>query len=270
MTQKNGHSTVSHFPPSLYPLEDELVLDRLRVPPLAQSPTWTATDPWQVMRMQSELMVGFDALAHIPPSVTIFGSARTVPGSPEYETAVETAYLLAKAGFGIITGGGPGIMEAANKGAQVGGGCSIGCTIEMPAQEPANRYLDVAVHFRSFFVRKTMFITFSSAFVIFPGGFGTIDELFEALNLIQNKKIPAFPVILVGTRYWKGLVNWVRDTMVSAGKIAAADMDCFCLSDDPEEMCRMVVQGYQDHYRSQPPPSLTAFDQSLHARTSGD
>src|SRR6266702_3338599 len=185
---------------------------------------FTYTDPWRVLRIMSEFVNGFDALAHIPPSVAIFGSARTKPDDPMYTLAVKTARLLDKAGFGIITGGGPGIMEAANKGAQEGGNLSIGCNIELPFEQEHNSYLDIALDFRYFFVRKTMFVKYAEAFVIFPGGFGTMDELFEALTLIQTKKVSHFPVILYGSAYWSGLIHWIRETMLLEKNIGPADL----------------------------------------------
>ncbi len=206
---------------------------------------FTVTDPWRVFRIMSEFVDGFDALAHVPPSVALFGSARTLPDDPTYIAAVETARLLARAGFGIITGGGPGIMEAANKGAQEGGNLSIGCNIELPFEQYANPYLDIALDFRYFFVRKTMFVKYSNAFVIFPGGYGTMDELFEALTLIQTKKVSNFPVILYSSQYWSGLVNWLRETMMLTGRIGPGDLDLLRISDDPEEICRMVCDAYQ-------------------------
>jgi hypothetical protein len=206
---------------------------------------FTITDPWRVLRIMSEFVNGFDALAHIPASVAIFGSARAKAGEPAYEAAVETARLLARAGFGIITGGGPGIMEAGNKGAQDGGNLSIGCNIELPFEQFANPYLDVSLDFNYFFVRKTMFIKYSSAFVIFPGGFGTMDELFEALTLIQTHKVSHFPVILYNSGYWSGLVNWMRDTMLTHGTISAQDLDLLYISDDPAEICTLVTQAYR-------------------------
>ncbi len=206
---------------------------------------FTYTDPWRVLRIMSEFVNGFDALAHIPPSVAIFGSARTKPDDPMYTLAVETARLLAKAGFGIITGGGPGIMEAANKGAQEGGNLSIGCNIELPFEQEHNSYLDIALDFRYFFVRKTMFVKYSSAFIIYPGGFGTMDELFEALTLIQTKKVSHFPVILCGSKYWEGLINWIRDTMLMTEKISSEDAGLLQLSDDPEEICKLVRDAYR-------------------------
>jgi uncharacterized protein (TIGR00730 family) len=206
---------------------------------------FTFTDPWRVMRIMSEFVNGFDVLAHIPPSVAIFGSARTKAGDPMYASAVETARLLAKAGFGIITGGGPGIMEAANKGAQEGGNLSIGCNIELAFEQASNPYLDVALDFRYFFVRKTMFVKYSNAFIIYPGGFGTMDELFEALTLIQTHKVSHFPIILSGSKYWMGLINWIRDTMLSTERISPEDLGLLQLSDDPEEICRLVLDAYK-------------------------
>jgi uncharacterized protein (TIGR00730 family) len=209
---------------------------------------FTITDPWRVMRIMSEFVYGFDALAHIPPCVTVFGSARAQSNDPVYIAAVETARLLAKAGFGIITGGGPGIMEAANKGAQEGGNLSIGCNIELAFEQAPNQFLDVSLDFRYFFVRKTMFIKYSSAFLIFPGGFGTMDELFEALTLIQTKKVSNFPVILYGSKYWQGLLNWIRETMLAEGAVSVEDVALLRISDDPEEICTIVRGAYQENY----------------------
>jgi uncharacterized protein (TIGR00730 family) len=215
---------------------------------------FTATDPWRVMRMTSELVQGIDSLAHLAPAITVFGSARTAAGSPEYECARDVAKRLAKAGFAIITGGGPGIMEAANRGAVEGGGESVGCNIELPFEQGTNRYVRVAVNFRYFFVRKTMFMKYSEAFVIFPGGFGTMDELFEALVLIQTGKLEHFPVVLFGTAYWKGLMEWMQQTMVSEGKIQPADMGLIHLTDDPAEAAQIVVACYHDHCQDSPVP----------------
>jgi uncharacterized protein (TIGR00730 family) len=210
---------------------------------------FTHTDPWRVFRIMSEFVDGFDALSQIPPSIAIFGSARTKPDDPHYIAAVETARLLAKAGFGIITGGGPGIMEAGNKGAQEGGNVSIGCNIELPFEQGSNPYLDISLDFRYFFVRKTMFVKYAEAFVIFPGGFGTMDELFEALTLIQTKKVNHFPVILYDSKYWAGLINWIRDTMLPSNKVNTDDLGLFMLSDDPREICKIVIDAYQESYR---------------------
>ena len=209
---------------------------------------FTVTDPWRVLRIMSEFVYGFDALAHVPPCVTIFGSARTPPDDPSYAAAVETARLLAKAGFGIITGGGPGIMEAANKGAQEGGNHSIGCNIELPFEQAPNPYLDISLDFRYFFVRKTMFVKYSNAFIIFPGGFGTMDELFEALTLIQTKKVSNFPVILYGSKYWEGLLNWIRVTMLEEEKVSGDDVALLRISDDPQEICDIVCDAYRENH----------------------
>lgn len=210
---------------------------------------FTITDPWRVLRIGSEFVNGFDALAHIPPSIAIFGSARTKPTSPSYQAAVETARLLAEAGFGIITGGGPGIMEAANKGAQEGGNLSIGCNIELPFEQSSNAYLDISLDFRYFFVRKTMFVKYSNAFIIFPGGFGTMDELFEALTLIQTEKVNNFPVILYGSQYWGGLLTWLRETMLTVENISPPDLKLLRLSDDPQEICQWVRDAYHGNAR---------------------
>ena len=209
---------------------------------------FTVTDPWRVLRIMSEFVYGFDALAHVPPCVTIFGSARTPPDDPSYAAAVETARLLAKAGFGIITGGGPGIMEAANKGAQEGGNLSIGCNIELPFEQAPNPYLDISLDFRYFFVRKTMFVKYSNAFIIFPGGFGTMDELFEALTLIQTKKVSNFPVILYGSKYWEGLLNWIRVMMLEEEKVSEDDVALLRISDDPQEICDIVCDAYRENH----------------------
>ena len=209
---------------------------------------FTVTDPWRVLRIMSEFVYGFDALAHVPPCVTIFGSARTPPDDPSYAAAVETARLLAKAGFGVITGGGPGIMEAANKGAQEGGNLSIGCNIELPFEQAPNPYLDISLDFRYFFVRKTMFVKYSNAFIIFPGGFGTMDELFEALTLIQTKKVSNFPVILYGSKYWEGLLNWIRVTMLEEEKVSGDDVALLRISDDPQEICDIVCDAYRENH----------------------
>jgi uncharacterized protein (TIGR00730 family) len=237
--------------------EEEHALDR------AIHFDFTLTDPWRVFRIMSEFVEGFDELSHIPPSVAIFGSARVKPDNPAYEAAVETARLLAKAGFGIITGGGPGIMEAANKGAQEGGNVSIGCNIELPFEQGSNPYLDISLDFHYFFVRKTMFIKYAEAFVIFPGGFGTMDELFEALTLIQTKKVSHFPVILYDSKYWGGLIDWIRDTMLASDKILPEDAGLLILSDDPQEICKIVIEAYQESYRQEQANPANYREQSI-------
>ena len=206
---------------------------------------FTRTDTWRVLRIMGEFIEGFDKLNTIEKGVTIFGSARTAPTDPQCLAAQETARLLALAGFAIITGAGPGIMEAANKGARLAGGRSIGCNIELPFEQGANPYVDTIVNFRYFFVRKTMFIKYSMAFIIFPGGFGTLDELFEAVTLIQTGKISQFPVILFGTHYWAGLVRWLQTRMLGEGKISPGDLDLLLLTDDPAEAANAVIAAYE-------------------------
>ncbi|MEX2181429.1 MAG: TIGR00730 family Rossman fold protein [Gemmatimonadaceae bacterium] len=204
-----------------------------------------STDPWRVMRITSEFIEGFDKLAQIEKGVSIFGSARTHPDDPQYIAAVETARLLGRQGFSIITGAGPGIMEAANKGARLAEAPSIGCNIQLPFEQGANPFVDTLVSFRYFAVRKTMFIKYSSAFIIFPGGFGTFDELFEALTLIQTGKISQFPVVLFGTHYWAGLVRWLTSRVLAERKIAPGDMDLMVVTDDPAEAARVVSEAYE-------------------------
>jgi uncharacterized protein (TIGR00730 family) len=206
---------------------------------------FTRTDPWRVMRIMGEFIEGFDTLASVDKAVTIFGSARIGPDDAHYDAATETARLLAEAGFAIITGAGPGIMEAANKGARLGGGRSIGCNIELPFEQGSNPYVDTLVNFRYFFVRKTMFIKYSVAFVIFPGGFGTLDELFEALTLIQTGKIYRFPVILFGRYYWAGLLRWLQARVLSEGKISEGDLDLMLVTDDPAEAVQAIIAAYR-------------------------
>jgi len=216
--------------------EDEKLLDT-RAEPM----DFRRSEPWRVMRMTNEIVEGMDALGDISRAVSIFGSARVAETDPYYAAARKTASLLARADYAIITGGGPGIMEAANRGARDVGGCSIGCNIELPFEQASNPYIDTLVNFRYFFVRKTMFIKYSSAFVIFPGGFGTLDELLEALTLIQTGKISHFPVVLFGSAYWGGLYNWLRDTVLTEGKISEADIALMQLTDDPEEAAAAVI-----------------------------
>ena len=206
---------------------------------------FTRTDPWRVMRIMGEFIEGFDNLANIERGVSIFGSARTHPDDPQYQAAQEVARLLAEAGFAIITGAGPGIMEAANKGAKLGGGRSIGCNIELPFEQGANPYVDTLVNFRYFFVRKTMFIKYSNAFIIFPGGFGTLDEAFEALTLIQTGKIYQFPVIMFGRHYWAGLIRWLQSRVLSEAKIGPGDLDLMLLTDDPQEAANAVIAAWE-------------------------
>ena len=228
--------------------EDERLLQSPAAQP-QKALDFTSSDPWRVFRIMGEFVEGFDALARIGPAVTIFGSARVPPEAPEYEAARETARLLGEAGFSIITGGGPGIMEAANRGARDAGTLSIGCNIELPFEQAVNEYVDVAINFRYFFVRKTMFVKYAEAFVIFPGGFGTLDELSEALTLIQTGKVRNFPVVLYGTGYWQGFLDWIRGVLLKEGKISPDDLDLMVLADTPAEVARIVLEKSGDVLR---------------------
>jgi hypothetical protein len=206
---------------------------------------FTRSDPWRVLRIMGEFVEGFDTLAEIGPAVTIFGSARVKADDPVYAAAQETTRLLAEAGYVIITGGGPGLMEAGNRGAQEGGAPSVGLNIDLPFEQGTNPYVEIAIDFRYFFVRKTMFVKYAQAFVIFPGGFGTLDELFESLTLIQTGKVKNFPVILYGSSYWQGLLDWIRTTMLAEGKISSADMDLLMVIDSPAEIRDTIVRSMQ-------------------------
>jgi len=198
------------------------------------------TDPWRALRILSEFVEGFDAMASVGPAVTVFGSARTETDSPMYELGRTIGRKLAEAGYAVITGGGPGTMEAANRGCREGGGLSVGCNIELPHEQSLNPYVDLGVEFRYFFARKVMFVKYADGFVILPGGFGTLDELFEALTLIQTGKVRNFPVVLVGSAYWKGLLDWARGTLLVEGAIAEADLAMLQLTDDPDEVIRII------------------------------
>ena len=204
---------------------------------------FTHTDPWRVFRIMGEFVEGFDELATLNRGISIFGSARSKPNDSDYKAAQETAALLVAEGFAVITGGGPGIMEAANKGAFEAGGLSVGCNIELPFEQRPNAYLTKSLTFKYFFVRKMMFVKYSLGFIIFPGGFGTFDELFEALTLIQTKKIRNFPVILFDSSYWRGLLNWIRDTVMAQGKISAIDFDMIQVTDSPAEVVEIVLRS---------------------------
>jgi uncharacterized protein (TIGR00730 family) len=220
--------------------EDEKLLERR--PSEGGRPDFVDSDPWRSLRILSEFVEGFDALAAVGPAVTIFGSARAPRDSDEYRLARMIARKLAQHGFAIITGGGPGIMEAANRGCKEGGGLSIGCNIELPHEQGLNAYVDLGIEFKYFFVRKTMFVKYADAFVILPGGFGTLDELFEALTLIQTGKIRDFPVVLVGTAYWQGMLDWLKSTQLPAGAIDQADLDIITLTDDADEVVEMILR----------------------------
>ncbi len=217
--------------------EDRKLLER------SERPAFLNTDPWRALRILAEFVEGFDALATLGPAITVFGSARIGPDSPIYKQAREIARLLALEGYAIITGGGPGVMEAANRGCQEGGGMSVGCNIELPHEQSINSYVDLGVEFRYFFARKTMFVKYADAFVILPGGFGTMDELFEALTLIQTGKIRHFPIILVGTEFFSGLLAWLRGRLVADGMIGPEDVDLISVTDDPAEVVSIVLRS---------------------------
>jgi uncharacterized protein (TIGR00730 family) len=204
---------------------------------------WVHTDPWRVLRIQSEFVEGFGLLAELPRAVSVFGSARMPPGSPHYETGERLGAALARAGYAVITGGGPGLMEAVNKGCCDAGGLSVGLGIELPFEQRINDWVDVGLNFRYFFARKTMFVKYAQAFVVLPGGFGTMDELFEALTLVQTGKVTSFPVVLLGTEYWRGLIDWLRATMLEAGAVNAIDIDLLHLTDDVDEVVRIIVEA---------------------------
>ena len=215
--------------------EDEALLRR----PTSR-PEFLDSDPWRSLRILSEFVEGFDALAGVGPAVSVFGSARTKPTHRYYKLARELGRMLGEQGYAVITGGGPGIMTAANRGAQEGGGLSVGCNIELPMEQGLNPYIDLGIEFRYFFARKVMFVKYADAFVIFPGGYGTLDELFEALTLIQTKKVQDFPVILMGTDYWTGMIDWIRATLLKEAAITAADVDLLRLTDDPAEAIEII------------------------------
>jgi len=229
---------------------DQRLLDR------RNGSDWVHTDPWRVLRIQAEFVEGFGLLADLPRAVSVFGSARTKPDSEYYAVGVQLGAALAEAGYAVITGGGPGAMEAANKGACEAGGMSVGLGIELPFEQELNEWVDVGVLFRYFFVRKTMFVKYAQAFVILPGGFGTLDELFEALTLVQTRKVTRFPVILFGTSYWAGLVDWIRTTMAEAGTIGPADLDLIHVTDDVADAIAVIqaADTAREQARDTPPP----------------
>lgn len=206
-------------------------------------------ESWSVFKIMSEFVEGYETLYRIGPCVSIFGSARTKPDHPYYQKAQDTARLITELGFGVITGGGPGMMEAANKGAKEAGGTSVGLCITLPFEEKPNEYVDVpyALKFDYFFARKVMFVKYAQGFIVFPGGFGTLDELFESITLIQTKKIKAFPIILIGTAYWEGLIDWIKSTLLAEGMINEKDLSLFHLTDSPEEAVAIIKQHYETH-----------------------
>jgi uncharacterized protein (TIGR00730 family) len=223
--------------PSEHAPADRALLERSAIEELSHH-----ADPWRVLRILSEFVEGFDALNEVGPAITVFGSARSRPNDPYYIAGRELGGALARRGFAVITGGGPGIMEAVNRGCHEAGGLSVGCNIELPHEQSLNKYVDLGVEFRYFFVRKNMFVKYARGFVIFPGGFGTLDELFESLTLAQTGKIEHFPIVLFGSTYWKGLLDWLRDHVLAQGAIAAEDLNLMSITDDPDEAAEMATR----------------------------
>ncbi len=211
---------------------------------------WVHTDPWRVLRIQSEFVEGFGMLAELGPAVSVFGSARVKRDTPEYATGERLGRGLVEAGFSVITGGGPGIMEAANKGACEAGGVSVGLGIELPFESGLNPFVDIGINFRYFFARKTMFVKYAQGFVVLPGGFGTLDELFEALTLVQTGKVTSFPIVLMGREHWGGLVDWLRGTVLGTGKISDPDLELISLTDDVDEAIEIVLRAREDPARA--------------------
>jgi uncharacterized protein (TIGR00730 family) len=260
MPEHSEHSELRHQGPATLrgkhipkTTTDQRLLDR-------RGPSdWVHTDPWRVLRIQAEFVEGFGLLAELGPAVSVFGSARTLPGTAEYERAERIGAGLASAGYAVITGGGPGIMEAANKGALNASGVSVGLGIELPHEQGLNEYVEIGLEFRYFFVRKTVFVKYSQAFVVLPGGFGTLDELFEALNLVQTGKITKFPIVLVGSGYWSGLISWIHGTLLDQGKISAADPQLFRIADDPAEVVKIIRAAHgRSGPKGQAPPASPA------------
>lgn len=206
---------------------------------------WQHADPWRVLRIQGEFVAGFDALAKLPKAVTVFGSARTKPEDASYQMAEELGRQLAESAYAVITGGGPGIMEAANKGAHEGDGLSVGLGIELPHEQGLNKYVDLGLNFRYFFARKTMFLKYSQAFVCLPGGMGTMDEFFEVLCMVQTGKVTNYPIVLMGTEYWSGLLEWMKNTLAAGGYINEDDQELFLLTDDPDEAVAHIIERHK-------------------------
>ena len=214
---------------------------------------WVHTDPWRVLRIQAEFVEGFGALAELGPAIAVFGSARTPADHPDYALGEEVGRRLVEAGFAVITGGGPGAMEAANKGASEAGGVSVGLGIELPFETGLNQWVDKGINFRYFFARKTMFVKYAQGFVVLPGGLGTLDELFEALTLVQTQKVTSFPIVLLGTRYWQGLLDWLEGTVLTEGRISASDLDMFQVTDDVDAVVEIMVQAREDRWPTPAP-----------------
>ncbi|MDX6298402.1 MAG: hypothetical protein QOI51_2259 [Nocardioidaceae bacterium] len=208
---------------------------------------WVHTDTWRVLRIQAEFVEGFGALAELGPAISVFGSARTKPDDPEYEMGVQLGEALVHAGFAVITGGGPGTMEAANRGASQAGGVSVGLGIELPFESGLNNWVDIGINFRYFFARKTMFVKYAQGFIALPGGFGTFDEIFEAVTLVQTRKVTSFPIILIGSHYWGGLFQWMREVVLPAGKVGPRDLDILHLTDDVSSAVSLVVAARKEH-----------------------
>jgi uncharacterized protein (TIGR00730 family) len=234
--QREGPVTLRHKAMRHTTADQRLLDSRLRA-------DWKTKDAWRALRILSEFVEGFDTMADLPPAVSVFGSARSKPGSPECVMAEELGAALARSGYAVITGGGPGVMEAANKGASEAGGLSIGLGVELPFEQGLNDFIDIGIDFRYFFARKTMFVKYAQAFAVLPGGFGTMDELFEALTLVQTRKVTRFPVVLMGTDYWHGLLDWMEKTMAASGKISPLDLDLICLTDDVSEAVRHIIEA---------------------------
>jgi uncharacterized protein (TIGR00730 family) len=233
--RRSGRLVMSPGLASKMPADATMTEDRKLLEPTAR-PDFLSSDPWRALRILSEFVEGFDALAEIGPAITVFGSARVKEGEPAYDMAREIGRLLAGDGYAVITGGGPGVMEAANRGCQEGGGLSVGCNIELPHEQSINAYVDLGVEFRYFFARKTMFVKYADGFVILPGGYGTLDELFEALTLIQTGKIRHFPVVLVGSTFFAGFLEWIKAKLLGEGMISPEDLDLVQVTDDPKEV----------------------------------
>jgi uncharacterized protein (TIGR00730 family) len=214
---------------------------------------WVHADPWRVLRIQAEFIEGFGALAELGPAIGVFGSARTRPDHPYYAKGEQVGRALAEAGFGVITGGGPGAMEAANKGASEAGGVSVGLGIELPFEAGLNDYVDIGINFRYFFARKTMFVKYAQGFIVLPGGLGTFDELFEALTLVQTQKVTSFPVVLMGVDYWSGLLDWLRGTVLAERNINETDLDLLVLTDDVDEAVALMVAAREGRLPTPPP-----------------
>jgi uncharacterized protein (TIGR00730 family) len=231
---------------------------------------WLHADPWRVLRIQSEFVEGFGALAELGRAVSVFGSARISRESPEYQMGVEIGRELVKAGYAVITGGGPGAMEAANRGASEADGVSVGLGIELPFEQGMNDWVDLGVNFRYFFARKTMFVKYAQGFIVLPGGFGTFDELFEALVLVQTRKVTSFPVVRVGTDYWGGLIEWLRTRVLTEGKVAEKDLALFEVTDDPAEAVRLVVEANEKHEAERHDVETDAVKANASARRRAD